>query len=204
MLQTAVAIGEVPQGLGRSIMSVVSAMSSGVQGDGDVGSRRVRARVALPIVAVCALLGVVAGVVFPLPAAMLSAVSAPIPKHGSGSGQAKPTKTPQSSGEALPSVSPIHPDPSLSTPQEQARSGLTRAESPLVVTQKPDPLEEPSQAASRAGERRHRAQRKNVLSDRMRHGKRERSAALRRRPRAPQGQFSQLPIVGPVAGAILP
>jgi hypothetical protein len=184
-------------------MSVVSAMHSGLRGEMGAGHRRVRAVVAIPVVIGCALLGAAAGLLFPLPPAAVTHEAPAIlwashepTQKGQGTG-AGPTLTaiPQSRHEGLAGASEslIHgPAQSASTPQGQARSELTQDAAPLVVSQKPDPIERTSQATSRIGEGRHRAKHKNLLSDRMRRARRERSA------------WSQLPLLGPVAGALLP
>jgi len=184
-------------------MSVMRATNSGLRGEMGAGHRRVRAMVAIPVVVGCALLGTIAGLLFPLPPAavtregraLLSVSHEPMAKdQGTGAGPTL-TRTSQSRHEGLPraSASMIDaPAQSASTPQGQARSGLTQDAAPLAASQKPDPMQKPSQAASRVGEVRHRARHKNLLSDRM------------RRPKREQFAWSQLPILGPVAGALLP
>jgi hypothetical protein len=181
-------------------MRVVSAMNSGLRGEMGPRHRRVRATVAIPVVVGCAVLGTVAGLLFPLPPAavtrerpvLLSVSHEPMPKdQGRGVGPT-PTATAQFRHDELgASEPPIDArDQPTSTPQGQARSALTQDAAPLVASQKSDSIEQPSKATSRVGEGRHRA--KHKLSDRMRRERREQSA------------WSQLPIFGPVAGALLP
>jgi hypothetical protein len=188
--------------LGLGIMSVVIAMNSGLRGEMGAGHRRVRAIVAIPVVVGCTLLGTVLGLLFPLPPAAVTREGPAVlfvshermPKEGTRAGSTL-TATPQSRHEELPAASESlirEPAQSASRPQGQSRSELTQDAAPVVVSQKPDPIEQPSQATSKIGEERHRAKRKNLLSDRMRRERRERPP------------WSQLPILGPVAGALLP
>jgi hypothetical protein len=193
-------------------MSIVGSINCGSGRDMGIGRRRVRAAIAVPVVVACGLLGAVAGQFFPLPPAAvmgespaISASHATLPKDQAGAGRAMPIATPQSRHEGLAGSSESvarPPGQSAAPPQEQASS-------PLVASQKTDPVEQPSQATSRVGEGRQRAKHNNLPSDRIRQGKPERSAARHRRISgrerpAQQGQLSQLPILGPVAGALLP
>ena len=197
-------------------MSVVGSINSSIAAMG-IGHRRVRAMIGIPVVVACGLLGAVAGQLFPLPPAAVmrespvtSTSHEPMPQAGAG--RATLTATPQSRQKGLAGSNQTlahPPDQSAAPPQAQASSKLTQAAAPPVVSQKTDPVEQPSQARSRAGEGGQRAKHNNLLSDRIRRGKRERSAASRRRisgrerPAQP-GQLSQLPLLGPVAGALLP
>ena len=198
-------------------MSVVSAMNSSLRGEMGAGRRRVRATIAMPVVVSCGLLGVVAGLLFPPPAAVTRESSAffstgheSMPKAEPGAGRAVPAATPQPRDEKLSGSSePLTPQPdrSASTPQEQASSERTEVAAPLAASQKYDAVEQPSQATSRVAQGRQRAKHDNLPSDHIGQGKRERSARRRisRRVRpAKQGQLSQLPILGPVAGILLP
>jgi hypothetical protein len=200
------AVGRLPAftdaGLGLGIMSVVSAMHSGSRGENGAGHRRVRWVVAIPVVVGCALLGTVAGLLFPLPPAaltregpaLLSVGHEPMPEDQGSAAGPKLTTTPHSRHEGVPraSASPTdEPAQSASTRQGQARSELTQDAAPRVVSEKPDAIEMPRRATSRVGEGRHRAKHRNLLSDRM-------------RQRREQSAWSQLPFLGPVAGALLP
>ena len=181
-------------------MSVVGSINSSFARQMSIGHRRVRAMIGIPVVVACGLLGAVAGQFFPLPpaAVMHPAIStshASIPKDQAGAGRATLT-----TGSSASVASP--PGQSAAPPREQGSS-------PVVASQKTDAVEQPSHATSRVGEGRQHANHNNLLSDRIRQGKRERSAASRRRIRgrerpAQQGQLSQLPFLGPVTGALLP
>jgi hypothetical protein len=199
-------------------MSVVGAINTSFGREMGIGHRRVPATIAIPVVVACGMLGVVAGLLFPLPPAavtrespaFLSASRESMPKHQAGAGRATLTATPQSRHEGLagPSASLARqPDQSAAPPQERASSELTRV-APPVGSQRSDLFEPPSQATSRVGEGRQPAKHNSLLSDRIRQAKRERSAAIRRRISgrerpAQRGQLSQLPFLGPVAGALL-
>ena len=198
-------------------MSVVGSTNSSFGREMGIGHRPVRATIAIPVVLACGLLGAVAGQLFPLPpAAVMRESPVASTSHESmpqaGAGRARLTATPQSRHERLAGPSPSlarPPDQSAAPPQAQASSELTQAVAPPVASQKTDPVERPSRATSRVGEGGQRAKHSNLLSDRIRRGKRERSAASRRRISgrerpAQQGQLSQLPFLGPVAGALLP
>ena len=191
-------------------MSIVGSIDCGVGREMGIGHRRVRAAIAVPVVGACGLLGAVAGQFFPLPSAAvmrespaISAGHASMPRDQAGAGRATLTAAPQSRHEGLAGSSGSlarPPGQSAAPPHEQASS-------PPVASQKTDPVEQP--ATSKVGEGRQRAKHDNLLSDRIRQGKPERSAARHRRISgrerpAQQGQLSQLPILGSVAGALLP
>jgi hypothetical protein len=193
-------------------MSVVGSINSSFAREMGIGHRRVRAMIGIPVVVACGLLGVVAGQFFPLPPAAvmrespaISASHALMPRDQAGPGRATLTATPQSRHEGLAGLS----ESVASSPGQSAAPPREQASSPVVASQKTDAVEPPSQATSRVGEGPQRAKHNNLLSDRIRQRKRERSAASHRRRSgrerpAQQGQLSQLPLLGPVAGALLP
>ena len=192
-------------------MSVVGSINSSIAAMG-IGHRRVRAMIGIPVVVACGLLGAVAGQLFPLPPAAvmgespaISTSHASLLKDQAGAARATLTATPQSRHQGLAGSSESVARP----PGQSAAQPREQASSPVVASQKTDAVEPPSQATSRLGEARHRAKHDDLLSDRIRHAKRQRSAASHRRIRgrerpAQQGQLSQLPFLGPVAGALLP
>jgi hypothetical protein len=174
------------------------------------GRRRVRAAVAIPVIALCGSLGAVAGVLFPVytePVAREADTlqrSAEAPQHARVPDAVPARAAPVAAHPAA--GPPSSRDYPASLPPETSPGAIATLSGAVAAHERVVPDAAVEAAASRA-EKRQEARREAFSRARAR---RARYAALRRRPgnaaAAPSsnGSLLQLPLVGPVAGMLLP
>jgi hypothetical protein len=189
-------------GLGRN--------RSGPPAQAAFGRRRVRAVVAIPIIALCGSLGAVAGVLFPVyqePVAHEAGTlqrSAEAPQHALLP-DALPARV--ALGAAKPEAgAPSSRDYPASLPHETSSGAIATLSGAVAARERVVP--DAAEAAASRAEKRQEATRHEAFSRHAR-ARRARYAALRRRASnaagapASNGSLLQIPLVGPVAGMLL-
>jgi hypothetical protein len=183
--------------------------TSSPRAQGGVGRRRVRAIVAIPVIALCGSLGALAGVLFPVHPAPVSDAADTLQRNAEVSPQGLvPGGVPPVVSRAEPEREAVGTPPSRDVPAPRPQvthSESAKALSGAAAAREPAGSEAPADVAASQEEKRQHA--RHEAFDRRARVRRERYAALRKRAagaaNAQKGQLLQIPLVGSVAGLLM-